>query len=209
MIYFEDMTHLFSIDWVKIEEHVQELSNTLPRQGGEYFSGWSVQGKNGSFKDGWIDGSAFIKYSSDGTRSFDYATAKKAGLHPSKEHVKITDASCPALNDYVQQMVDLGFQPARSRLIDLRPGDRSNWHTDSSANVLTLRMHAVIRTNPQAMFVTEAGEQQLQAHHVYLINVNDYHQVQNDGDSSRTHLVTDVVDSRFLSKVHHTSNTNF
>lgn len=200
MIQFEDLTHLFNVDWAALREHVKTNLNHLPKSGGSMFSGWSVQGKNGSMTDGWVDGSAFWK-KSNGKLYFDLQAAQAAGFFMNKEHVQLTDASSPALASCVERMTELGFQPCRSRLIQLQPGASSTWHTDGSA--LMLRMHFVIETNDQCWF--KHGEEQrfhFKENCVYLINVNDYHQVGNDGSTDRTHLVTDVTDTFKVSKVH-------
>lgn len=199
MIYFENLTHLFVVDWNSIENHIKNNLMNLPRAGHEKFAGWAVQSFSGKYTDGWVDGSQFLSRK-DGRTFWDSEGARNAGYRHKTEQVHFTDASCPALVDVIQQLADLGFNPLRARLINLRPGDRSSYHTDGPPPIL--RMHFVIETNTACFFRSEHETAHLPARQVFLINVDDYHQVWNDGTTNRTHLVVDVEDTKGISLLH-------
>jgi hypothetical protein len=202
MIKFEDVTHLFNPDFDALRDHVRLLEATVPKAGGTMFNGWTVMGKNGKHTDAWVDGSAFVKKLADGRMWFDYPSALKANYWPNAAHDKFTNASSPELEQLLDKAKNLGLKPCRARLIQLVPGAASSWHSDGLPETLVLRLHVVIESNPLAVFKTAEGATHLPANRVYLINVNDYHSVENHGDSVRTHLVTDVTDSNSISKVH-------
>ncbi len=96
----------------------------------------------------------------------------------------------------------LGLFPVRARLTQMSPGDMTEWHIDSLPETQATRLHFVIETNPGVVMLTAEGERHLEQDHVYIFNVNDYHQVKNLGDVPRTHLFMDVYDSRGITKHH-------
>jgi len=202
MIQFENITELFAPDFDALRAHVRQLEATLPKAGGEMFNGWSVMSRSGSYRDGWVDGSVFMKTLSNGKVYFDSLGAARAGYHRSSEHLTFTEAASDELRRLIGQATELGFQPCRARLIQLVPGAASNWHTDGSPAKTILRLHIVIETNEQAHFHSEEKATHLPANNVFLINVNYRHMVDNLGDTARTHLVVDVKDTKGVSKVH-------
>lgn len=201
-IKFEDITHLFSVDFDALRRHVQHLEATLPKAGGAMFNGWTVMSRGGSYKEAWVDGSQFFKKGPTGKLIFDIVAAHRAGFYPNREHTRYTDASCSELIKLVERAKELGLSPCRARLIQLVPGATSSWHTDGTPDKQVLRLHAVIQTNKDATFTTEGGAQHLEQDKLFLINVNFYHSVQNNGSTPRTHLVIDVTDTRKISRVH-------
>jgi hypothetical protein len=144
-----------------------------------------------------------LKKLADGKFFWDKHGAAMAGYHPSKDHLTYTNAASPELIRILDKAKELGLTPCRARLIQLVPGAVSDWHTDGTPDKLVLRLHVVIETDPKASFVSDEGPTHLPANHVYLINVNYYHRVENLGESSRTHLVVDVTDTQSVSRVHH------
>lgn len=204
MIQFEDVTHLFKIDWLRFQDHVRKLEAKLPKAGGDLFNGWSVQSASGKYTDGWIDGSRFFKTNEAGeVTGYDTAAAKAAGYFASRFHTKITNAAGLDAIQAIMTASKLGLSPVRARLIQLTPGSKSAWHTDGTADKLILRLHLVVETNPGCWFIHSNGRQHLEGQHAYLLNVNDFHQVVNEGTTNRTHLVVDVTDTKRISKVHH------
>lgn len=197
MIKFDNLTHLFDVDWDALQNHVRGLASL--RKAGGAFGGWSVQSFSGSYLDGWVDGSAFMSRK-NGVTNFNHEAAFAAGYRPNDAQVVETDASCPALSSVIAQMNTLGFEPRRARLIQLEPGRKSSLHTDGAPQIL--RMHFVIETNDDAWFRTPSSVEHLPARNVFLINVDDYHQVGNDGQTNRTHLVVAVKDTQGVSKIH-------
>ncbi len=202
MIQFEDVTDLFTVNFEELRSHLRYLEDNLPKAGGTMFNGWTVTSKGGSYKEAWVDGSAFFKRLPTGKVVFDPAAAKAAGFHPKEQHVNPTDASSPELMSIISQAKKLGLAPCRARLIQLVPGASSSWHTDGTPENLILRLHVVIQTNPGATFASASGLRHLEQDRIFLINVNDYHSVQNSGPTNRTHLVVDVTDTKKISKVH-------
>lgn len=202
MIQFENVTEVFAPDFNALTNHLRKLEVEVPKAGGAMFNGWTVMGRNGKHTDGWVDGSAFMKKTIHGKVYFDAPAAAAAGFYPNAAHNRFTNASCPELERILLTAKSLGLKPCRARLIQLAPGATSNWHTDGTPEKLILRLHVVIESNPEAVFRTDQGSTNLKAGNVFLINVNYYHAVENHGDTSRTHLVVDVTDTKGISKVH-------
>jgi hypothetical protein len=202
MIQFEDVTHLFDVDWDKIKAHVRYLEQNVPIAGDALFGGWSILSKTGLHTEGWFHGAAYYRRRPDGTIYFDAEAARSKGFIPNNEQTEFTNASCPELEHLINQVRNLGFVAYRARIIQIQPGNTSSRHTDGMPDKLVLRLHVIIETNPGAHFITDTEHRHLEEHKIFLINVNEYHRVRNMGDTVRTHLIIEVEDKLGVSKVH-------
>lgn len=204
MINITDITTHFDLNWSRFKDHIRKLEKTMPKAGGQMFSGWSVQSENGDYRSGWIDGSKyFITDEDNEVIGYNHDQAVSDGYVDSRRHLKITKAAGVDAIRAVITASQLGLQPARARLIQLVPGAKSLWHTDGTPENLILRLHLVIETNPGCWFIHEGGRIHMEEAHAYLVNVNEFHQVVNEGDTNRTHLVVDVFDTKKISKAHY------
>jgi hypothetical protein len=191
---FINITHLFpNIDYDKLKDQVSHLEHHVPKAGpgqNAALSGWAVMGINGKHSDGWAVPRNFMHRG-----TYDPDIAEKIGFFPAHKHKKYTNAASDQFIELLEAAKKLNFNPCRARLIQLMPGRRSSYHTDGPPEILFARMHVVIRTNPDAVFITEEGETHLPENNIFLINVNTKHAVANLGSTARTHLVVDVDDS--------------
>lgn len=192
---FINITHLFpDIDYDKLKDQVSHLEHHVPKAGssaGAALSGWAIMGINGKHSDGWAVLGAFKHRGG----TYDPDNAEKIGFFLPHKHKKYTNAASDEYIKLLEAARKLNFNPCRARLIQLMPGRRSSYHTDGPPEILFVRMHVVIKTNPDAVFITEEGETHLPENNIFLVNVNAEHAVANRGLTPRTHLVVDVDDS--------------
>jgi len=79
----------------------------------------------------------------------------------------------------------------RFRLLQKEPRTVLSWHRDPD-----LRIHIPIITNPGCKLVVGGSVYHLPADgHAYLVNTKQYHTVFNGGESTRIHLVANVISS--------------
>ena len=191
---FINITHLFNdINFDKLRDQVSHLEHHVPKAGpspSAALSGWAIMGINGKHTDGWAVARNYMDRD-----EYDPNIAELIGHYPPHLHNKYTNAASDQFIELLEAAHKLGFRPCRARLIQLMPGRKSSYHSDGLPDVLFVRMHVVIRTNPDAMFITEEGETHLPEDNIFLVNVNTKHAVVNRGHTARTHLVVDVTDS--------------
>lgn len=104
-----------------------------------------------------------------------------------------TDAlkSCP----YVMEILgDLGAVWGRSRLMGLAPGAVVPQHVDVGYYWRThIRIHIPVVTNPKVAFSCDKETVHMAPGEVWLFDSFCLHNVRNDGDAKRVHLVLDTV----------------
>jgi hypothetical protein len=202
MIKFENLTSLFSVNWEAITEYINTELIKYPKAGSGDFKGWSVQSNTGQYTDGWVNGSSYMLIGTNGEIKFNEKAATAAGYYPSKFHTEFTNIANDDLKSCINQLDDLGLVPCRARLTQLPPGGESNWHTDGGPTDKIIRMHFVFDTNPDCFFIHKFGKFHMEKNNVYLININYHHMIVNLGNTPRTHMIVDVVDTKGISKVH-------
>lgn len=181
-----NISHLFKIDWTALHGAYVDIKH-LPRTCPEgQWGGWSIQSSTGEHSDGWTSGQHQFEGAGDGEIKR-VATIEGAGK---RLHKNFTDAALQPFKDCIKQVARLGLNPLRARVIELRPGEQSDWHVDSDK--LEYRLHFVIQSNPKAVMLTEQGEFHLAQNNVFIFNINEYHQVKNLGYEPRVHLMVDV-----------------
>jgi Aspartyl/Asparaginyl beta-hydroxylase len=209
MIIVEDLTPLFNlVAWNKLRQQIREIEKkfpkTVPLDVGSVdvgmqiagWGGWSLTSSDGNYTDGWQLGHLSMVQTADGTvkKLFPFAN--------SRDFSKYTEIATPHLKFCVERARALGFLPCRARILQMMPGDQSDWHIDNLPESKAVRLHFVIETNPDAVLITEDGTHHLEQDHVYMFNINAYHQVKNLGTTIRTHLFMDVTDTRGITKHH-------
>lgn len=198
MIVVEDVTRYFRIAWKTIAAQAKVIEatwpKTVPAGQGTGWGGWSLTSSTGDHTDGWFEGQKSFEQAADGS------VKSKRAVPDGTEFVKYTQIVTPQLRSCVEQARLLGLYPRRARITQLDASKSTDWHVDSLAERKLTRLHFVIETNPQAVFVTEQQEHHLQLHHVYIFGTDGYHLAKNDGPTPRTHLMMDVSDTRGISQ---------
>jgi hypothetical protein len=96
--------------------------------------------------------------------------------------------------DWVYNLVG-GQQLGRITVHSVLPNGQIARHRDAAPYFKYYhRFHLPITTNPRAIFTNDHGaEEHMEAQYVYLLNIADYHEVFNYGDTDRIHMLLDIA----------------
>jgi len=188
VVKIEDVTEFFpNLDWESLMAHVQELELKLPKAGSnDKWNGWSILSETGKYTNGWLSAT----------------NLEEIRQYNVSKHTNPTEIITPTLSQLISDLQELGLTPVGMRYWQLLPASKGKWHCDNVEHS-PLRIHFVVKTNPGCFFITEHERTHLKEHHAYLINVDDYHIVENNSThETRTHLTANVKNTKGISKVH-------
>jgi len=202
--YYEKLPLTFDIE--KLKQHIHEVVLPIGNKISEVkdgWGGWSVQSNTGHWQDGWAPGQKC--FNADGT--FDYIKAKELNVFPDFLHDNPTDLCTGYLSDVIQKIYWLGFFPRRARISELPADSKSTIHRDGRTDTCVTRIHIPIITNKECAHTIYDDEQNIvESFHmpadgsVYIVAVNNFHQVNNYGTDARFHLIMNVWDTKSVSK---------
>ena len=211
-MFYEELTCI-KFDLAKLQHDVKTHVFPLGAQviqGEEYetpayhgFGGWSITSRTGDWRDGWDffqndEGKAMEVYFPKNDNN--YKALKFFDIAHSMEHKNPTQACVGEIAFIVNQLEDLGLYPRRVRVTCLKAGAKSLVHKDAGDNEYMARIHIPIITNKKCVFISQGQNLQMEAGKVYAVWVNDWHQIRNDSDEDRFHLICDFYDTKGMSK---------
>lgn len=179
-------------------------------QGEEYetpayhgFGGWSITSRTGDWKDGWDffqndEGKAMEVYFPKNDNN--YKSLKFFNIAHSMEHKNPTQACVGEIASVVNQMEALGLYPRRVRVTCLKAGAKSLVHKDADDNEYMARIHIPLITNKKCVFIMNGMNLHMEAGKAYMVWVNDWHQIRNDSDEDRYHIICDAYDTKGVTK---------
>jgi hypothetical protein len=192
-----------------VKQHVFPLGAQVI-QGEEYetvayhgFGGWSITSRTGDWRDGWDffqndEGEAMEVYFPKDDNN--YKSLKFFDIAHSMEHKNPTQACVGELASIVTQLEDLGFYPRRVRVTCLKAHAKSLVHKDAGDNEYMARLHIPLITNKKCVFISQGQNLHMEAGKAYGVWVNDWHQIRNDSDEDRFHLLCDFYDTKGITK---------
>ena len=192
-----------------VKQHVFPLGAQII-QGEEYetpayhgFGGWSITSRTGDWKDGWDffqndEGEAMEVYFPKNDNN--YKSLKFFNIAHSMEHKNPTQAYVGEIASVVKQMEELGLYPRRVRVTCLKAGAKSLVHRDSDENEYMARIHIPIITNKKCIFISQGQNLHMEAGKAYAVWVNDWHQIRNDSEDDRYHIICDFYDTKGITK---------
>lgn len=192
-----------------VKHHVFPLGAQVI-QGEEYettayhgFGGWSISSRTGDWRDGWDffqndEGEAMEVYFPKNDNN--YKSLKFFNIAHSMEHKNPTQACVGEIASIVKQLEDLGLYPRRVRVTCLKAGAKSLVHKDADDNEYMARVHIPIITNKKCVFISEGTTLHMEAGKAYAVWVNNWHQIRNDSDQDRFHLICDFYDTKGITK---------
>ncbi len=189
-----------NFDIKKLREHIENHVLSLePVHQSAAFGGWSVLSSNSSYKDGWHSGHLGLQ--KEQSKEEILSSIKSAGGKRSTEYCYPTEICHGYLEEVINRIKEMGFEPRRARIIKLAAGLSSVWHRDAPDNIPCVRLHVPIFTNPGCFFEIENGKDHMTADgSSFLVRVNRMHRVYNEGTEDRFHLIMDVNDTLNISK---------
>lgn len=207
-MFYEELTCI-KFDLAKLQQdvihHVFPLGKQVI-QGEEYetpayhgFGGWSVTSRTGDWRDGWDffqndHGEAMEIYFPQNDNNF--KSLKFFDIAHSMEHKNPTQACVGELAYVVNQLEDLGLYPRRVRITCLKAGAKSLVHKDADGDEYMARIHIPLMTNKKCVFISDGQNLHMEAGKAYMVWVNNWHQIRNDSDEDRYHLICDAYDTK-------------
>lgn len=193
----------------EVKDHVFPLGSQII-QGEEYetpayhgFGGWSITSRTGDWKDGWDffqndEGKAMEVYFPKNDNN--YKSLKFFNIAHSMEHKNPTQACVGEIASIVSQMEELGLYPRRVRVTCLKAGAKSLVHKDADDNEYMARIHIPLITNKKCVFIMNGTNLHMEAGKAYMVWVNDWHQIRNDSNEDRYHIICDAYDTKGITK---------
>lgn len=185
-------------DIQKLKAYVDFVKNQSPpfMKKQTAWGGWSVTSSDGTISDGWQGGERFFV---EGLSEEEKEKIKKE--FESKVFNKPTPLFTPLIQEILDEVRKMDFQPMRVRLVVLKPHEEKEayWHQDgkSAANYFKLRLHIPIITNSLCTFEYPDKKYHLSADgSAYIIEVSKPHRVLNLSNEERYHLMMDIYSDR-------------
>jgi hypothetical protein len=187
-----------------VKQHVFSLGAQII-QGEDYeteaykgFGGWSITSRTGDWRDGWEffqndEGEAMEVYFPKNDNN--YKSLKFFNIAHSMEHKNPTQAYVGEIASVVKQLEDLGLYPRRVRVTCLKAGSKSLVHRDGDGSEYMARVHIPIITNKKCVFISEGTTLHMEAGKAYAVWVNNWHQIRNDSEDDRYHIICDFYDT--------------
>jgi len=192
-----------------VKQHVLTLGQPVI-QGEDYetpayhgFGGWSITSRTGDWRDGWDffqndEGEAMETYFPKNDDN--YKALKFFNIAHSMEHKNPTQACVGEIANVVNQLEALGFYPRRIRVTRLNAGSKSLVHKDADENEYMARIHIPLITNEKCVFISEGQNLHMEPGKAYIVWVNLWHQIRNDSDEDRYHIICDAYDTKGVTK---------
>ena len=194
----------YGVDIELLRKHLEDVKKVGPMifQGSEFgynnFGGWNLQSRSGDYRDGFQVGIEKC-WRKNGT--FNYHLAKFLDYSHAFEHKNKTNACIGPFADVVDFLESKGFYPRRMRITCLKPHSKSIIHRDAPAEKYLARIHIPLITNEKCVHWTEHGEAHMPADgSVYMLWVNCMHQIRNDSDEDRYHIICDAYDTQGITE---------
>jgi hypothetical protein len=203
----------FKVDVEKLKEDVINHVFTLgeqAEQGKEFnikqyqgFGGWSLLTRTGDWQDGWELGHVAQDEASKflfKNGKVNYALLKYLNLTHSLEHKNPTQACVGEIKKVLEQIESLGLYPRRARVTCLQAHSKTSIHKDGDGEYMA-RIHIPLITNKKCVHLCEGQNLHMPADgSVYMMWVNNWHQIRNDSDENRYHIIMDAYDVKKITK---------
>jgi hypothetical protein len=180
-------------------------------QGKEYetpqyhgFGGWSITTRTGDWKDAWESfqtEQGEVLESLLPTPELIVKALKYFNMAHSLEHNKPTQACVGEIKNVIDRLAEMGLNPRRVRVACLKAGCKSLVHKDADTSEYMARLHIPLWTNQKAVFIAEGKHLHMPADgSAHIIWANIWHQIRNDSDIDRYHLIMDIYDTKHITQ---------
>lgn len=196
----------YNVDIELIQKDLDEIKKIpITWQGKDYgysnFGGWSVLSRTGKCHDGWEVGIEQCE-----NKWYKYHLAKHLKISHPFEHINPTPACIGEIKKIIETLAIDGFYPRRARITMIKAHTCSivhidnAWPGDNLNKNYMCRVHVPIITDKRCTHWTEVKEYHMPADgSVYILPVNNRHQIRNNSDIDRYHLIMDVYDTKGIS----------
>lgn len=204
----------FQVDIERLRQEVSTSVFTLGDQviqGKEFetpqyhgFGGWSIQSRGADWRDGWESIQTEQGVTLENllpTKELILKAYKHFNVAHSLEHDKPTQAYIGEIKRVMDQLKELGLQPRRARVTCLQAGCKSLVHKDSDTTEYMARIHIPLWTNEKCVHICDGVNLHMPADgSVYILWVNQWHQIRNDSDQDRFHIIMDAYDTKHITQ---------
>jgi hypothetical protein len=184
------------------EPEIQAKEFVNSQYGG--FGGWSILTRTGHWRDGWELGHVVlyqIKELANQSDEMRCKVMKYLGISHSFEHKNPTEACIGEIAKTLQKIEELGFYPRRARISLLKAGKESDYHRDAPEGEYMVRLHIPIKTNDKCFYISEGHSINMLADgSAYIIDTSKWHQIKNESNEDRYHIIMDCWDTKHLTK---------
>jgi len=116
------------------------------------------------------------------------------------EHKNPTAAYVGEIKKIMDQIDELGLTPRRARVTCLKAHCKSLVHTDGGEDEYIARIHIPLITNPKCVFMADGQNLYMEPGKIYMVWVNIWHQIRNDSDEDRYHIIMDAYDTKGITQ---------
>lgn len=211
-MFFEKLDYTVDIEALKkeVRESVFTLGDQVI-QGEEYetpqyhgFGGWSILSADGTYQDGWEsiqlnDGNTMESFMP--TEELIFKAYKYMNICDGIEHKNQTEACVGEIKKVIDDLRNLGFEPCRARVTCLKAGSKSLVHKDAEETEYMARIHIPLWTNEKCVHICQGMNLHMPADGgVYILWTNRWHQIRNDSNEDRYHIIMDAYDTKKITK---------
>jgi len=211
---FYEKLDFIQFDLEKLREDVKKHVFTLGKkilQGEEFetpqyhgFGGWSLLSRTGE----WQDGFEFFQTGENEEFQDDFfpkgqnnfKILKYLNVAHSMEYKNPTQAYVGEIKKVIDQIEEYGFYPRRARVTCLQAGCKSLVHSDGPQSEYIARIHIPLFTNDKCLFICNGSDLYMEPGSVYMVWVNTWHQIRNDSNEDRYHIIIDAYDTKHITK---------
>jgi len=211
-MWYEKLDYKVDID--RLRKEVENNVFTLGKQqiqGEEFetleyhgFGGWTLLSRTGDWRDGWEVYHSDDKETNDvffPNGQYNYKAMKYMNVAEGFEHKNPTAGCVGYIKEVLDDLESLGFYPRRARVSCLQAHSKSLVHKDSDTNNYMARIHIPLITNKKCVHICQGENLHMPADgSVYILWVNLWHQIRNDSDEDRYHIIMDAYDTRQITK---------
>ena len=207
-MWYEKLDIQFDIERLRkdVREHVFTLGDQVI-QGEEYetpqyhgFGGWTLLSRTADWRDGWEAIQTEAGTSLENmlpTPELIMKAHKHFNIAHSLEHDKPTQGYVGYIREVIDTLKDMGLTPRRARITCLKAGCKSLVHKDADTTEYMARLHIPLWTNKKCVHICDGTSLNMKADgHPYIIWANLWHQIRNDSDEDRYHILMDVYDTK-------------
>jgi len=90
--------------------------------------------------------------------------------------------------------------PRRVRVTCLKARAKSLVHRDADDGEYMARLHIPLITNPKCKFIADGQSLYMEPGKAYIVWTQIWHQIRNDSDQDRFHLIMDIYDTKKITK---------
>ena len=212
-LFFEKLEYTVDIEKLRqeVEKSVFTLGNSVvlgegyeteKSSGFKGFGGWSLLSKDAKWTSAWetIELEKPEKIQNQ-EQELIHKANKYFNISHGTEHDKPTEAYVGEIKKVLDDIREMGFHPCRARLTCLKAHSKTLVHKDAEEHEYMARIHIPLWTNKKCVHICQGKNLHMPADGgVWILWTNQWHQIRNDSDEDRYHIIMDAYDTKKITK---------